>query len=457
TRPQDERVAMIQALRALGDRAAGAVMAPIAEDKQALSREAVGLRLEALRTLLAVDPDRAVQTAEKLLDQPTDLQTEAIVILGTRRDGAERVAKMFLDQKLPRAVLPQVTEGLRKHLGQAPELGRLLTEVMKGGLLVSLDPSQIEQVRTLVQRQGNPARGRELYLNKQTVACINCHKLEGVGGNVGPDLTRVWETQSLEKVMESMIEPSKEIKEGYQAYRLETRQGVIHLGLKVADTGTDVVLKEASGNEVRIAKSDIEELAPTKESLMPDNVISQLTFDQFIDLVAFLRDRSAQESLRGLPLSWWVIGPFAQDLRMSSSPERAGAIDPKAPLEGRQPNEKLTWKLVEAEPTGYLDLRKVFQADHISAYALTFVYAPAAQKVKCLTGSDDQMRLWVNGQLVHEHASNRGAAPDTDSFEVELKAGWNPVLVKVTNSVATHGVYLRLVGGEGIRFSATKE
>lgn len=142
---------------------------------------------------------------------------------------------------------------------------------------------------------------------------------------------------------------------------------------------------------------------------------------------------------------------------MPFSPERARELNPKVALEGRKPEEKLTWKLVEAEPTGYLDLRKVFQSDHISAYGLTFVYSPREQKVTCLTGSDDQLRVWINGELVQEYATNRGAAPDTDQVDVELKTGWNTVLVKVTNSVAAHGLYLRFKGGEGIRFSATKE
>src|SRR5262249_60590623 len=116
-------------------------------------------------------------------------------------------------------------------------------------------------------------------------------RLEGIGGNVGPDLTRVWETHSLEKVMESMIDPSKEIKEGYQAYQLTTKKGLTYTGLKIAQNAAGVTLKDSTGKELHSAAADIEEFEPSKQSLMPDNVISQLTFEQFIDLVAFLRDR----------------------------------------------------------------------------------------------------------------------------------------------------------------------
>ncbi len=119
--------------------------------------------------------------------------------------------------------------------------------------------------------------------------------------------------------------------------------------------------------------------------------------------------------------------------------------------------QSLKWELRESEPNGYLDLRAVFHRDHISAYALTYVYSPRAQKVSMLTGSRHQLRIWINGKLTFEFANNRDAKPDSDKFDVELKAGWNAVLAKVTNSTAAHGLYLRCSGGDGLRVSARKE
>ena len=223
----------------------------------------------------------------------------------------------------------------------------------------------------------------------------------------------------------------------------------------MSDTKSEVVLREASGNDVHVPKSDVEEFEASKKSLMPDNVVSQLTFDQFIDLVAFLKDRSAQESLRGLAREFWVVGPYAQELNSSAPPEKSS--DPKQPIAGIKPDELLKWQLREIEPSGFLDLRAVFHRDHISAYAMTYVYSPKTQKVAMFTGSDDQLRVWINGKLVHEFAQNRDAKPDSDIFQVELQAGWNTVLAKVTNSVASHGLYLRFSRAEGLRVSAQKE
>src|SRR5262249_49921442 len=170
-----------------------------------------------------------------------------------------------------------------------------------------------------------------LFVNSKTVACINCHRIEGIGGNVGPDLTKVWETQSVEKLMEKMIEPSKMVKEGYQTYVATTKKGQVYKGLKVSQNGGVVVLRDASGQEMRIAMADLDELTATKQSLMPDNVVAQLKFDQFLDLVAFLKNREAQESLRGMALEFWVVGPFAGDADTAHPPEEKLDLNAKYP------------------------------------------------------------------------------------------------------------------------------
>jgi putative membrane-bound dehydrogenase-like protein len=297
-RPDAEQAAALRALRVLGDQAAVPAIRVILDPKSS-TRAALEVRIEALRTLATLDPDAAQGLARALVDQPEPaLRTEAVQVLGTRAPGARWLGQRFLDKKLPREMLPLVSEALRRHADKDPELAQLLTEVMKGGLLLSLDKAEVEKVRQLVSQRGDPQRGKAIYLNTQSLGCVTCHRLEGVGGNVGPDLTRIWETHMVEKIIEAIVDPSKEIKEGYQAYVATTRKGQVYTGLKVAKTADEVVLRDANAQEIRIATKDLEELTPSKKSLMPDNVVALLSFDQFIDLVAFLKDRAAQESLR---------------------------------------------------------------------------------------------------------------------------------------------------------------
>jgi quinoprotein glucose dehydrogenase len=299
-----------------------------------------------------------------------------------------------------------------------------------------------------VSQNGNPTRGRALYLDGKSLACINCHRLEGVGGNVGPDLTRMWETQSLEKLIEAILEPGKEIKEGFQSYVATTKKGQTFTGLKLVENSDEVILRDAEGHDLRLARKDVEQLTASKTSLMPDNVVSQLSYSQLIDLIAFLKDRRAQESLRGLVLEYHVIGPFGRDLKKGYPPETN--IDPAASYLGQR-GESLKWQPAQAEPSGLLNLRAIFKEGSMSAYALTYIQSPKAQQVEMLVGSGE-VRLWLNGKLAMEHATPRPARAYDDRVTVRLEEGWNAILAKVVGGEKDHGLYLRFVG-EGLRVS----
>jgi putative membrane-bound dehydrogenase-like protein len=444
----EEQAAIVRAWRVLNDKSAVPVLKKLVASNAKETPEEVKLRIESLRTLVALDAAAGHEAARTtfLDDKDAKLQAVAIEVLGTQADGAKLIAERFLAKKLPRELLPQIADSLRTHVGKHPELNGLLKDVMKGGLLLSLDKPEIERVQKLVQSKGDPKRGKALFLNGKTLACINCHRLEGVGSNVGPDLTRVWETQSIEKLIEKMVEPSKMVKEGYQTWVATTKKGTIHKGLKVSQNADAVVLKEANGQEVRIASADLDELVDSKQSLMPENVITQLRFEQFIDLLAFLKDRAAQESLRGTALEFWVVGPFAGDANAVHPPEEKPEITAKYP--GSKAGEELTWQPRQAEPSGLLNFRALFNREQATGYALTHVFSPKRQKVEMRIGASDALKVWLNGEVVHEQTERRLAAPETDKVEVELKEGWNPVLIKVVAAGADHGLYLRFVGAD---------
>ncbi|MHC5542767.1 hypothetical protein ACYOEI_31465, partial [Singulisphaera rosea] len=138
-----------------------------------------------------------------------------------------------------------------------------------------------------------------LYLDGKKAGCTTCHRLEGLGGSVGPDLTKIYETLSFDKRVESILEPSKEIKEGFGTFKVATTDGRVISGLLLADTAEGVTLKDAEGREVRIPAKEVEEKGSDKTSLMPVGVVGHLSFNELADLLAFLGDRAAQESLRG--------------------------------------------------------------------------------------------------------------------------------------------------------------
>ncbi|MBL7187623.1 MAG: HEAT repeat domain-containing protein [Phycisphaerae bacterium] len=148
---------------------------------------------------------------------------------------------------------------------------------------------------------------------------------------------------------------------------------------------------------------------------------------------------------------WQVSGPYMQkgknhialfDVRFA--PE----IDGGSGAQWR----KLVPSAVEGMPAGtdpawpwYLDLLKALDGgEQRVAYLRTRLQWPAEQRVTLRIGSDDGVKVWVNGQLVHANNVTRSFTPDQDSATVTLKKGENIILMKVTQNNMPWGACLRI-------------
>jgi quinoprotein glucose dehydrogenase len=428
-----DRVAVVKALRVLGAKEA---VVPVSHVLG--GRHPAAVKVEALRTLAALDAPTARTAAVPLLDQsdPT-LLAEAVVVLGATKAGAKLVGERYVAKKLPRDLFPQVSDALRRFAADDPAVARLQTEVMRGGLLLSLQPAQIERIRTLVNTKGDARRGRDVFLNTRVLSCVNCHRMEGVGSVTGPDLTRLWDTHTLEKILEAIADPSKEIKEGYQAYRVELLDGQVLSGLKVSESATEIVLRDANGRDLRLNKADIETVSASRLSLMPDDTVTNLTFDQLVDLLAFLKSRSEQETLRGVVAEAAVVG--GQTAVVAVPRPEVGA--------------SAKWLPARAEPNGVFDLKGVFPtAAAGGAYLRAYVYSPADQRATLAVLADDSVRVWVGAEAVYDRTATPTPAAE-EAVPVGLRAGWNVVVVKAANGGRAHRLGLRFAG-EGLRTSA---
>ena len=98
-----------------------------------------------------------------------------------------------------------------------------------------------------------------------------------------------------------------------------------------------------------------------------------------------------------------------------------------------------------------LDLGKLFQGDHRVAYLRTQVWSSKNQRLRLELGSDDGVKAWLNGQLVHANNANRGASPGQDTVEVDITTGWNTLLLKITQAQGGFGAsaqFAALNGGK---------
>jgi putative heme-binding domain-containing protein len=135
---------------------------------------------------------------------------------------------------------------------------------------------------------GDPARGRELFFDEKLTKCSACHKVGGRGGDVGPDLSSIGGKFGRPHLIESLLEPSRQIVEGYRTTLLRTVDGQVHAGIVKQQSQEQIALVDSSGKRIDLATADIEERKDSPLSLMPTGVTDQLTADQFTDVVAYL-------------------------------------------------------------------------------------------------------------------------------------------------------------------------
>ena len=153
---------------------------------------------------------------------------------------------------------------------------------------------------------GDPALGKSVFESGGTVACVLCHKVGGIGGEVGPDLSEVGGKLDREALAEAIREPSRQIVEGYRTSVLALEDGRIVQGLVRGESEEEVTLVDLEGKAKTYRLAEVEERGESSSSLMPDTLASGLSESEFADLLAYLE--SLRASGQGSPGSG-VAGP----------------------------------------------------------------------------------------------------------------------------------------------------
>jgi len=164
--------------------------------------------------------------------------------------------------------------------------------------------------------------------------------------------------------------------------------------------------------------------------------------------------------------SWWIGPPVecrspenapyaATDAPDLASVDQAPAAE-AALLAAAFDPAAAGWKEI-AHDSGQLDLNAlVTPRAPIFGYLMTFVFTPAARTTTVRLGSDDGVKVWLDGKPVFTHALHRPLALDADRFDLELAPGWHALLVKVRNDDGGYGLALRLADPDGTIKTATR-
>ena len=160
-------------------------------------------------------------------------------------------------------------------------------------ILASFNTDAVKQKARLEElslnlKSGDVRRGQAIF-NSQKAACATCHAIGYLGGNLGPDLTKIGQIRTERDLLEAVVFPSASFVRSYEPMLVVTKSGDEHSGILRKDAPDEVVLGTGVGAEVRVARADIAEMRPGTVSVMPAGLDEQLTRDELSDLIAFLK------------------------------------------------------------------------------------------------------------------------------------------------------------------------
>ncbi len=161
--------------------------------------------------------------------------------------------------------------------------------------------------------------------------------------------------------------------------------------------------------------------------------------------------------------AWQLIGPFdnPRDERLNRlgidivyPPEKE--IDLGKTYQGVN-GQQVKWTLTQTPARGRMDLYHFDPYEMVVVYALTYVYSSKDQTVPLLLGTDDGVKVFVNGTPVHRVLAIRVVKPDNDRVPIALRQGWNTLMLKIENNYGGYNFYARVLDpGHTLRFSPTR-
>lgn len=251
------------------------------------------LRLEALRSL-ASRPEEAAQVILRRVANDPALRFDAVSGLAHSAPTSEETRKILIAQLDGPASL----EAVRSLSGaiDRPEVKDALEK--KGGELVALllgrpagQPPSMDGWKKVAAEKGDAAAGERLFFHAKGPQCFVCHRVNGRGGFVGPDLSTIGNVLNRDRLVESILDPSREIAPMFVHWKLRTKSGDVVDG-RILDedpspTGV-LVLIDAQGKQTKVKNVDIEEKQASKISIMPEKLAEKLTRQDFRDLIEFL-------------------------------------------------------------------------------------------------------------------------------------------------------------------------
>ncbi len=271
-------------------------------------------RVAAIDALSFASLDDVETVLTSLVDnrQPQQVQRAAITTLG--KFSSPRVAPPLVDAW--RGLSPQLRETAVEVLFARPERIRTLFDAVdEGEIAVAALPKArlqvaakskdqsvkdraeqylqsagsqqrqeiVEAYRSALEMDGDIERGR-LHFRKH---CAVCHKVEGFGHEIGPNLATI-KSRGAETILVNVLDPNREVNPQYLNYVVLTEDGRAMTGMIAAESATSLTLRRAESATDTVLRIDIDQLQSTGLSIMPEGMEESVDKQAMADIIAYL-------------------------------------------------------------------------------------------------------------------------------------------------------------------------
>ena len=181
--------------------------------------------------------------------------------------------------------------------------------------------------------------------------------------------------------------------------------------------------------QIVAALQDIKAQLPTDEARQPiENALKAA--------------QNAGQSPDGFVIAWMLSGPYTEEGKDGNALFDIAFAPEK-------PNAQAEWRPIAGAKSGLVELDKVMRGDNRVAYLRTQITADKTQDALLEMGSDDGIKVWLNGQVVHANNSVRPCTPGSDKAKIKLKQGANDLLLKITQGAGEWSACCRVRGPNG--------
>ncbi|MEZ6124727.1 MAG: discoidin domain-containing protein [Planctomycetaceae bacterium] len=192
-----------------------------------------------------------------------------------------------------------INEQLKRHVVNLDGISAAdiaaMQEPQKAIELPKVDPNDPNQIANIdiasviakvMPLSGNPDAGKELF---KAQSCINCHTFANGQQPKGPHLVDIGKRYKKEELLESILDPSKKIAQGFDTWTFVMADGKVHTGFVVLESAETVSVRGTDGLSKELPQQDIDERVKQDISMMPKGIVGNLTVEQLADLIAYLQ------------------------------------------------------------------------------------------------------------------------------------------------------------------------